>query len=133
MAAAFAAPQDRVAFQINVTPLVDVMLVLLVIFLLSVPIATQRLPLANAACKSDCDRPGEPVRPSVKATGEMYWNGAPVTRAGLVANFAALMLRPTPAIEVHPQHGVRYERIADVLAAAHNAGVQRIGIAAVED
>lgn len=43
MAAAFAMPQDRIAAQITVTPLVDLMLVLLVILLLSVPIATQRL------------------------------------------------------------------------------------------
>ncbi len=133
MAAALPLPRDRLAARINVTPLVDVMLVLLVIFLLAVPVATRRLPLSNGACVPKCKDPGEPVRLAIKAAGEMFWNGAPVTRAGLAANLAALARHPTPAIEVHPQRGVRYDRVTDVLAAAQDAGVQRIGIAALEE
>ena len=55
-------------------------------------------------------------------------------RAALAANLTALMQQPrAPALELHPEGGVRYERVTAVLAAAHNAGVQQIGIAPVND
>ena len=135
MTAAFAAPNaiSTVAPQVNVTPLVDVLLVLLVIFMLSVPIATQRLPLSNASCVHDCPQPPDPVRVAIKTTGEIYCNGVAVSSAGLAANLDALMRAPQPAaLELHAERGVHYERVTDVLAAARNADVQRIGIAPVE-
>ena len=131
MTAAFAAPNAirTVEPQVNVTPLVDVLLVLLVIFVLSVPIATQRLPLSNASWVRDCPQAHDPVRVAIKATGEIYWNGVAVSSAALAANLVALMRAPQPpALELHPERGVRYERVTDVLAAARNAGVQQIGI-----
>jgi biopolymer transport protein ExbD len=62
-----------IAAQINVTPLVDVMLVLLVIFMIAVPVTTQRLTLAIApACQHNCPPTSEPVRLAIKGTGELY-------------------------------------------------------------
>ena len=136
MSAAFAAANTprAVRAQVNVTPLVDVLLVLLVIFMLSVPAATQRLPLSNAPCVTDCNRRPDPVRVSIKTTGEIYWNGVAVTRAALAVNFAALVGEaPAPGVELHPQRGVHYDRVTDVPAAAHDAGVQQIGIASISD
>ena len=124
---------SAIAADINITPLVDVLLVLLVIFMLSVPAAIQRLPLVNAPACRPCVEPPAPIRLAVKRTGEIYWNGSAVMPAVLTANLKALSLRSPPvALEIHPESGVRYERVTDLLAAAHNADVPQIGIAPVE-
>jgi biopolymer transport protein ExbD len=124
-----------VAAQINVAPLVDVMLVLLVIFMLAAPLTTQRLPLTNApACRDNCPLPREPVRLAIKYTGELYWNGAAISRGVLLANLGALGRQPLPqTLEIHAEANARYALVTDVLAAAHNAAVQQISIAPTRD
>ena len=128
-------PTEGVSAQINVTPLVDVMLVLLVIFMLAVPLTRQRLPLVNAPpCSANCPLPPEPIRLSIKRTGELYWNGNAIDRASLAANLAALAQRTqeTP-LEIHVETGTHYAQVTNVLAAARNSGVRQIGIASVRD
>jgi biopolymer transport protein ExbD len=124
-----------VASQINVTPLVDVMLVLLVIFMLAAPSTTQRLPLVNAPpCRDDCPMPREPVRLAIKRTGELYWNGAMITRGTLFSNLAALGQQSQPqSLEIHAEANARYALVTDVLAAAHDAAVRQIAIAPTRD
>lgn len=127
---AFAMNRAAPAAAINITPLVDVMLVLLVIFMLAVPLQTSRLPLVNGAscpaCASDT-----PVRLAIKRTGEMYWDGAAVTRAQLRANLRALAANPrTPALELHVEPSARYDTVTDAVAAAQDAGVHAIGVVA---
>jgi biopolymer transport protein ExbD len=114
---------------INVTPLVDVMLVLLVICMLAVPLATQRLPLRNAACGRDCPAAPAPAHLSVKRTGEMYWDGRAINRGELHANLGALARDPERALEIEVEANARYALFADALAAARNAGVLRVTIA----
>jgi len=128
-------PLQGVSAQMNVTPLVDVMLVLLVIFMLAVPLTTQRLPLLNAPpCSANCPRPPEPIRLAVKRTGELYWNGVAIDRASLAANLGALAQRTQEtALEIHVESGTRYAQVTDVLAAARNAGVRQIGIAGTRE
>ena len=120
-----------IASQINMTPLVDVMLVLLVIFMLAAPLTTQRLPLTNAApCRENCAPPREPIRLSIKRTGELYWNGAAINRAALVANLDALAQQPLPpTLEIHAEAQARCALVTDVLVAAQNAAVHEISIA----
>lgn len=122
-----------VTSSMNITPLVDVLLVLLVIFMLAVPVAAQRLPLLNAVACSRCPPPPPPIRLALKRTGETYWNGVPVSSSALAANLAALSAQsPAGVLEIHPETGVRYDHVTDVLAAARNANVQQIGIAPIE-
>jgi biopolymer transport protein ExbD len=120
-----------VTAEINVTPLVDVMLVVLVIFMLAVPLTTQRFPFFTAAdCGARCPAPTEPVRLSVKRTGELYWNGGAINRAQLAANLGALARAgQSQSLEIYPDPGTRYERVTDVLVAARNANVQHISFA----
>ena len=118
----------------NITPLVDVMLVLLVIFILAAPLPTQKLALLNAPpCVTACPPPPDPVRLAIKRSGELYWNGSSISRAELVLNLGG-MARDTraPALEIHAEARTRYALVTDVLAAARNAGVEHIGIAATE-
>jgi len=126
---------NGVTSQINMTPLVDVMLVLLVIFMLAAPLTTRRLPLTNAApCREHCPPPLEPIRLAIKRTGELYWNGTAISRATLTANLDMLAQQALPAkLEIHAEGNARYALVTDVLAAAHNAAVPQISIAPTRD
>ena len=126
---ALAAPQRTVSAEMNITPLVDVMLVLLVIFMLAVPLKTHRLELVSAPCVKDCPIPGEPINLSIKQTGELYWNGSAINRATLAANFARLAQQAdAPAVLVRPEAHTHYALVTDLLAAANNADVRRISL-----
>lgn len=125
----------NVAAVINMTPLVDVMLVLLMIFMLAAPLTAQRIPLSNSSvCQIDCPRRVEPIRLAIKRTGELYWDGAAISRAALATNLGALSRLPlAPALEIHVEARVRYALVTEVLAAAHNAAVHQISIAPARD
>jgi biopolymer transport protein ExbD len=118
-----------VTAQINITPLVDIMLVLLVIFMLAVPLKTQRLELASSPCAENCAPPPAPVNLSIKQTGELYWNGTAISRAALAANFALLARQADPpAVQIRPEASARYALVTDVLASARNADVRKVSL-----
>ena len=129
--AAFAigASVRTVAAEMNITPLVDVMLVLLVLFMLAVPLKTHRLKLESSASANDCPAPSAPVSLSIKQTGELYWNGSAINRATLAANFAQLARQAdSPAVIIRPEARTRYALVTDLLATARNADVRRISL-----
>jgi len=119
-----------VSAAMNITPLVDVMLVLLVIFMLAVPMTTQRLPLLNPPpCHGSCPRPAEPVRLAIKRSGELYWNGAAINTPRLAEKLLSLAHdEHAGALELHPQANTRFALVAEVLAAARNAEVRQVAI-----
>jgi len=126
---ALATPIRTVSAEMNITPLVDVMLVLLVIFMLAVPMTTNRLDLESAPCSKNCPIPASPVNLSIKQTGEMYWNGTAIDRATLAVNFAQLARKPdAPVVLVRPEARTHYTLVTDLLAAARNADVRRISL-----
>jgi biopolymer transport protein ExbD len=115
--------------EINVTPLVDVMLVLLIIFMLAMPMVTQRLSLNFAHCDGCKFVPTDPVDLSIKRTGELYWNGIAINRAELRQNLAVLAQQSDPpAFTLRPEASAKYDQVADVLTAAKNANLQHISI-----
>ena len=130
--AVFALDREVRSFaQINVTPLVDVMLVLLIIFMLAVPMLAHKLTLnfRGSECGLNCPKPTEPVALSIKQTGELYWNGIALNRAELAQNLAVLgQQSDPPQLTLRPEARTRYELVAGVLAAAKNANLQRISI-----
>ncbi|MET3651377.1 ExbD/TolR family protein [Dyella japonica] len=114
--------------QINVTPLVDVLLVLLVITMITSPVLTHKL-------KLDLPQPGtvkptttpETVRLSIHANGSMYWNEAPVDAAMLSSQLAIAAHRSEqPHLVIDPADGVSYQTVASVIADAKRQGVQQI-------
>ena len=115
--------------EINMTPLVDVMLVLLIIFIVTAPLMTQAikvdLPQVNAAA---LDQKPETIRLAVKADGEMYWNETPVTEEQLISRMeAASKAEPQPEVHMSADKDARYEKIAQVMGAARDAGLAKFG------
>ena len=123
---------DAPLVQINVTPLVDVLLVLLVITMITSPVLTHKL-------KLDLPQPGrsnhamtsEAVRLSIHADGSTYWNDVPVDAAMLSSQLtiAAHQGEP-PRLQLDPADGAPYQAVASVISAAKQAGLQQIDFVA---
>ncbi|PVY55145.1 MULTISPECIES: biopolymer transporter ExbD [unclassified Simplicispira] len=120
---------DEVMNEINMTPLVDVMLVLLIIFIITVPVMKHsvNVDLPRATNTAEELKP-ETVRLSVAADGTYYWNGQTIDDAELATRLQAEGARePQPDLHIRGDREVRYERVAQALAAAQRAGVRKIG------
>lgn len=114
---------------INITPLIDVMLVLLVIFIVTAPLLTHavKLDLPRASNRPNQIH-GDHVEVAVRRDGSLVWNGEPVTYAELEQR-AAVLAADAPETEVH-LHGdaaAPYGDMARVLAALARQGLTRIG------
>jgi biopolymer transport protein ExbD len=116
--------------EINTTPMVDVMLVLLVIFIITAPLLTHaiRLDLPQAQAPSSPERP-ETVTLSIDAEGGLFWNDQPLAGDAALRERLAAATATTPQPELHlrADRETRYQRIAEVLSAAQQAGIERIG------
>ena len=111
----------------NTTPLIDLMLVLLVMFIVSVPIATHKVPLDVGAGSTSQRRPIV-HRLEIDAAGALAWDGRPISGSAL-APLLAQMGREAGAPELHiaANGETRYERVDEVLAAVARAGITRTG------
>jgi biopolymer transport protein ExbD len=114
--------------EINMIPLIDVMLVLLVIFMITAPLLTHAvkldLPHANAHPKAAANK----VEIAIDASGALFWDGQTLTRDALDARLAELgATRSETEIHLYADKSSRYEVIAGILAAASRSGLKRIG------
>ena len=119
---------DEVMNEINMTPLVDVMLVLLIIFI-TIPVMKHavNVDLPRATNQPQDVKP-ETIRLSVDARGAYYWNEAKIEDANLPALLREQAAKnPQPDLHIRGDKDVRYERVAQVMAAAQQAGVKKIG------
>ena len=113
----------------NVVPLVDVMLVLLVIFIVTAPLLTHavKIDLPKASSSVNITKP-EHIELGIREGGELFWNGEPVTLDVLPQRFAAQVpLQPQPELHIRADRHVYYEKVAKVMALAAKAGLVRIG------
>jgi biopolymer transport protein ExbD len=120
---------DEVMNEINMTPLVDVMLVLLIIFIITVPVMKHavNVDLPRAVNQPELITP-ETVRLSVAAEGDYFWNGTPIDDSELASRLQAEAAKePQPELHINGDKAVRYERVAQAMAAAQRAGVRKIG------
>ena len=120
---------DEVMNEINMTPLVDVMLVLLIIFIITIPVMKHavNIDLPRATNQVQDVKP-ETIRLSVDAKGDYWWNENQVAEANLVPMLQAEAAKePQPELHIRGDKDVRYERVAQVMAAAQQAGVKKIG------
>ncbi|HEV7660211.1 MAG TPA: biopolymer transporter ExbD [Allosphingosinicella sp.] len=113
---------------INTTPLVDVMLVLLIMFIIVIPAATHKVPL-------DLPQPGPVTAPpppshrlDIAADGALVWDGAALPAAALPARLAALAADPArPELNLNAAGEARYEQVDIILAQIRGAGITRLG------
>ncbi|MBC7467976.1 MAG: biopolymer transporter ExbD [Ramlibacter sp.] len=118
--------------EINVTPLVDVMLVLVVIFIITAPLLASSirldLPGTDAAKPNDAPRF---VTVALDAQGKLFLNDKPVTSAELAARLAESgKQNPETEVQLRADQAVAYGRIVEVMGAAQKAGLNRIGFVA---
>ena len=118
--------------EINVTPLVDVMLVLLVIFMLTAPLLTSaiRLDLPQAEAVQSGQAP-QSVTVAMDAKGQMFFNDKPVNAATLAQQFEATARRsPDTEVQLRVDEAVPYGQVVVLMGAAQKAGLSRIGFVA---
>ena len=120
---------DEVMNEINMTPLVDVMLVLLIIFIITIPVMKHAVNVdLPRASNIQQDQKPQTVRLSVDADGSYYWNENRIEDAALPALLKAQASQePQPDLHIRGDKNVRYERVAQAMAAAQQAGVKKIG------
>lgn len=120
---------DEVMSEINMIPFIDVMLVLLIIFIITVPVIKHavNIELPQASMEKVLDKP-ENIRLSVDADGVYYWNDQRVDDAEFANRLTAAAAQdPQPELHIRGDKAVRYERVAQAMANAQRSGVRKIG------
>jgi biopolymer transport protein ExbD len=126
--------EDEVMVDINTTPLIDVMLVLLIMFIITIPIQTHavkmNMPVPNNAAPPP--RPPEIIRIDVDFDGTIGWNGEVIQagdRAAIESRLAAVAAQADqPEVHLRPNKLVVYKHVAMIMATAQRLGVTKIGI-----
>ena len=124
----------EVMLEMNTTPLIDVMLVLLVMLIITIPLNMHSVTLDVSSQSQDSNsKPKEPIVVEIKKGNQISWDGRPVldvvTLEGLMN--AEAQKKPDDQLEIHfkPEPEARYDDVARVMATAQRAGLQKIGIA----
>jgi biopolymer transport protein ExbD len=116
---------------VNVTPLIDVMLVLLIMFIITIPIQTHAVKLDLPV--NQPNNPPPPIEPlknkvTIDAQGNIFWNGSPISKPQLRAYLdATQQMNPVPELHLQPDATARYETVDEVLAITKQAHVQKMG------
>ena len=121
--------EDEVVSAINTTPLVDVMLVLLIIFLITIPVVTQTIPMSLPK-ETNIARQTKPenIEISVNKDGDVFWNAQPVAdNDTLVAKLKRIgVMNPQPEVHIRGDEKARYESIGRVVFACQRAAILKI-------
>ena len=131
MAAAVASDSDEPMMDINTTPLIDVMLVLLIMFIITIPIQTHAVKLDLPVNQQNQPPPPiDPVKNKVVVTADnkILWNGSPVTQPQLRQYLdVTQQMNPIPELHLQPDATARYDLVDQVLAVTKQAHVQKMG------
>jgi len=115
--------------EINTTPLVDVMLVLLIIFIMTIPVMNDsvKIDLPRAANQPNEAKP-QTINLAIDAQGQVYWNSAPINEADMLTRIAdAAKATPQPELHLRADRNTPYEKVAQVMAAAQSGGLTKMG------
>lgn len=115
--------------EINMVPLIDVMLVLLIIFIVTAPLLTHavKIDLPRASSNPNVSQ-AEKIQIAINAQGTIYWNGEIVEEASLRSRMAiASKLEPQPELHLRADRTTQYEKVAKVMSDAAQAGLVKIG------
>ena len=125
------APHSAPMAEINMIPLVDVMLVLLIIFMITAPLLAHKikidLPQASTVLLEE--KP-DTIVIQLMAGGQMFLNDVPIDRVGLLERLSTEAQRkPQPELHMHVDRTLQFQALASVMADAQNAGMVKVGIA----
>ena len=122
--------EDEVVSAINTTPLVDVMLVLLIIFLITIPVVTTSIPVTLPKERNEIrETKPENITISVDEAGRIYWNDLRIpTTAALIERLKKIaVLTPQPEVQVRGDGAARYESVGRIIYACQRAGIAKVG------
>jgi biopolymer transport protein ExbD len=122
--------EERAMSEINTTPLVDVMLVLLIVFMITIPVITQTVPLDLPRVRNEATQTKpENINISVNRDGQIFWNQSliPDTDALLERLKTVAVVKPQPEVHVRADQTTRYEYVGRVILTAQRAGIQKVG------
>jgi len=120
---------DGLMNEINMTPLVDVMLVLLIVFMVTIPVIRHavKIDLPHASSQKEDTKPAQ-VTVSIDADGNVLWDDQKISDDALQAKItAAAQQNPQPELHLSADRKVAYEKVADVMSAAQAGGLTKIG------
>jgi biopolymer transport protein ExbD len=122
--------EGGVMAEINVTPLVDVMLVLLIIFMITAPLMAHKvqIDLPHAVAKPN-EEPPATITIALKATGETYWNDQPIPSDTILTQLRIEARRePQPSLQIRADRQTEYRDVAGMMAQAKNAGMKKVSL-----
>ncbi|WP_321886748.1 ExbD/TolR family protein [Paraburkholderia bannensis] len=120
---------DGLMNEINMTPLVDVMLVLLIVFMVTIPVIRHavKIDLPHASSQKEDTKPAQ-INISIEADGTVLWDGNAVSDEQLNAKIAAAAQQePQPELHLNADRKVQYEKVAQVMSAAQSGGLTKLG------
>ena len=121
---------DETISTINTTPLVDVMLVLLIIFLITIPVVTTSIPVQLPKERNEIrETKPENIVISVDATGRIFWNDLQIqSTAALIDRLKKVaVLTPQPEVQIRGDGNGRYDGVGRVIYACQRAGIAKVG------
>jgi biopolymer transport protein ExbD len=121
---------ERAMSEINTTPLVDVMLVLLIVFMITIPVITHTVPLELPRVRNLATQTKpENVNIAINQDGQIFWNLTliPDTNTLLERLKSAAVQKPQPEVHVRADERTRYEFVGRVILTAQRAGIQKVG------
>jgi biopolymer transport protein ExbD len=122
--------EGTVMSEINTTPLVDVMLVLLIVFMITIPVITHTVPVELPKVHNTAtETKPENVNLSVNKEGQVFWNQSLVPDASALLERlkTVAVLKPQPEVHVRADQDTRYEHVGRVILTAQRAGIQKVG------
>lgn len=120
----------EVSSEINVTPMIDVLLVLLIIFMITAPLMSHKivveLPQATAEPNKE---PPSTITIALKYSGETYWNDEPIAPGAIERQLRIEAKRvPQPPVQFRADKQTEYREVMKLMAAAKNAGMKKVGL-----
>ena len=122
--------EDQIVSTINTTPLVDVMLVLLIIFLITIPVVTTSIPVQLPKERNEIrETKPENIVLSVDATGRIYWNDLRIANTNaLIDRLKKIsVLTPQPEVQIRGDGGAQYDSVGRIIYACQRAGIAKVG------
>ncbi|QBQ97200.1 ExbD/TolR family protein [Paraburkholderia pallida] len=120
---------DGLMNEINMTPLVDVMLVLLIVFMVTIPVIRHavKVDLPHASSQKEDTKPAQ-INIAIEADGTVLWDGTAVNDDALKTKIAAAaQQQPQPELHLNADRKVAYEKVAQVMSAAQSGGLTKLG------